>query len=389
MTLLWSRDPAARDAVSLALGGASVEPQHSIAGVLRALDDAPHHQVIVVGADVRLAEAARLAEDLRVTHPGVGVLLLRDRVDVDTLNEALRSGIRDVVDARDGAELAAAMRRSAELSTALRGGMLGDVAGKVVTVFSAKGGVGKTTLATNLAVYLASTGAPTLLVDLDVMFGDVAISLQLNPGASLADAVPMLGRVDIAAIQSLVVHHDPSGLDVIATPIDPGESESIPGELTSEVLRVARQKYQYVVVDTPPSITEHVLSAFDVTDLAILVATLDIPAIKNMRIAINTLDTLGADPNARMLVLNRSTEKVGLSPAEVEGALHAQIRHQIPHSLDVPASVNRGVPLVSQQPKHAFSTAVRALADEGIRERFGEATSAPAGASRKKIWGKR
>ena len=117
------------------------------------------------------------------TGPSSGVILLRHRVDVTALSQALRSGVREVVVADDHSALVEALRRSSDLTARLIGHAGGGpvTEGKVVTVFSAKGGVGKTTLSTNLGTYLASTGAKTLLLDLDLAFGDVAISLQLMP----------------------------------------------------------------------------------------------------------------------------------------------------------------------------------------------------------------
>lgn len=373
MTLLWTTDPSAPDRYRLALGGGEMLQLTSGARVLRALDENRSHEVVVIGPEIDLAEACTLAEQQRIGNPELGVVLLRRRVDVATLNEALRSGVREVVDAGDTTALAGAVRRSRELTAQLRGSSAdGTGGGRVITVFSAKGGVGKTTLATNLAAYLASTGARTLLVDLDVMFGDVAISLQLNPTATLADAVTMAGHLDPAALESLTMRHEASGLDVMAAPSDPAQSEGIPGALVTELLRVARAHWTYVVVDTPPNISEHVLSAFDVTDLAVLIATLDIPAVKNLRIAINTLDTLGGDQHDRVVVLNRATDKVGLSQAEVETALKTPVTHALPSSSDVAAATNKGVPLVLESPRHPVSVAVHAIADEEVRQRYGE-----------------
>lgn len=371
MTLLWTTDPAAADRLRLALGGDLI-PLTSGARVTRALDENPQHSLVVIGQDIPLVEACALAEQQRVSAPELGVLLLRSRLDVATLTEALRSGVREVVDVDDTTELAAAARRSLELTAHLRGGQDGHHGGKVITVFSAKGGVGKTTLATNLATYLASTGATTLLVDLDVMFGDVAITLQLDPVASLADAVAMAGHIDIEGIRSLTVEHKASGLDVVAAPADPAQAEAIPGRVVTEMLRMARSGWRYIVVDTPPNISEHVLAAFDVTDLTVLVATLDIPAVKNLRVAINTLDTLGAEQQERIVVLNRGSDKVGLSPAEVEGALKSPISHTLPTSMDVASATNRGVALAIDQPKHPVSAAIRKLADQEVRARFGD-----------------
>src|SRR5690606_27446201 len=119
--------------------------------------------------------------------------------------------------------------------------------GKVVTVFSAKGGVGKTTISTNLAVYLANKGHRTLLVDLDLSFGDVGISLQLVPSASIMDAVAMGGHMDEAGLAALVTKHDASGLDVICAPADPADADRIPATVVQELLRVARLRYEFII----------------------------------------------------------------------------------------------------------------------------------------------
>jgi pilus assembly protein CpaE len=130
---------------------------------------------------------------------------------------------------------------------------------------------------------------------------------------------------------------------------------------------VARRRYDYVVVDTPPAFTEHVLAAFDSSDQLVLIATLDIPAIKNLRLTLDTLDLLGYPNDSRVVVLNRSDAKVGLRAEDVVSAINQDIVLNVPTSTAVPASVNRGVPLVLDEPKHPVSLALRQLADTHIR----------------------
>jgi pilus assembly protein CpaE len=300
-------------------------------------------------------------------------VLLRHRLDVTALAQALRSGVREVVQADDQTAIADAVRRSEELTTQLTGAAgQSSGGGKVVTIFSAKGGVGKTTLSTNLAAYVASTGAKTLLIDLDLMFGDVAISLQLTPPGTVMDIVAMGGHIDQQGIASVTATHLETGLDVLAAPHDPADAERVPSHAIAELLRIARSNYDYVFVDTPPAFTEHVLTAVDVSDLTVLIATLDIPAVKNLRIALHTLDALGAPKENRTIVLNRSDAKVGLSADDVEAALQCPIAASIPNSLSVPNSVNRGVALVMDDSRNPVSLAMRDFADREIRARFGE-----------------
>jgi pilus assembly protein CpaE len=373
MTILWDLDPQATEAYRFALGGDAVQIQ-SGPRVSRALQEDPRHALVVIGPDIDLDAACELAEHERVQRPDLGVVLLRHRVDVTSLGQALRSGVREVVQTDDQNALAEAVRRSLALTAQLSGHAHSATGreGKLITVFSAKGGVGKTMMATNLATYLASTGARTLLVDLDLMFGDVAISLQLVPLGSVSDVVSMGGHIDAQGIASVVTEHADSGLHVIAAPADPGDADRIPAPVVSELLRVARSNYDYVLVDTPPSFTDHVLAAFDLSDLTLLIATLDIPAIKNLRLAMSTLDTLGASRDSRTIVLNRADAKVGLRPDDVETALKQPISASVPNSLSVPASVNRGVAIVLDEPKSPVSVALRELADHEIRMRFGE-----------------
>jgi pilus assembly protein CpaE len=373
MTILWDYDPNASETYRFALGGDAIQ-MNSSARVSRALEDDPTQALVIIGPDIDLESACELSDRERVDRPELGVILLRHRLDVTALAQALRSGVREVVQVDDQTALAEAVRRSLSLTQQLAGHTAHSMGrdGKVITVFSAKGGVGKTTLSTNLATYLASTGARTLLVDLDLMFGDVAISLQLQPHGSVRDIAAMSGHLDEQGVQQVVTTHQDSGLDVIAAPADPADADRVPSHVVVELLRIARLQYDYILVDTPPSFTEHVLAAFDVSDLTVLIATLDIPAVKNLRIAINTLDTLGATRDARTIVLNRSDAKVGLKADDVEAALKTPISANVPNSLTVPASINRGVALVLDEPRNPVSVAIRDLADNEIRHRFGE-----------------
>ena len=277
--------------------------------------------------------------------------------------------MREVVSADDHTAIAEALRRSRDLTSRLIGHASGGTVreGRVVTVFSAKGGVGKTTLSTNTAVHLAHSGLKTLLVDLDLSFGDVAISLQLVPAQSVFDAVSMSGNLDDQALASIVVTHEESGLHVLCAPNDPGDADRIPVPTITEILKVARRSYDYVIVDTPPSFTEHVLAAVDLSDSLILIATLDIPAVKNLRVAIDTLDMIGSPKDSRIIVLNRADAKVGLRAEDVEAAIKAPIAVNIPNSLTVPASVNRGVAIVLDEPKAPVATSIKELVDSYIR----------------------
>jgi pilus assembly protein CpaE len=373
VTLLWDADPASAERYNYAVGG-DIQQYDNAVALMRALSESPREILVIIGSDVEMSAACELSESVRVERADVGVILLRRRLDVAILGQALRAGVREVVTSDDLTALADAGRRSRELSQKMAGHV--DHAareGKVVTVFSAKGGVGKTTFSTNLGSYLASTGARVLVVDLDLAFGDVGISLQMLPQNSIIDLVQMAGHLDEQGLKSIVTHHE-SGLDAACAPAEPSDADRIPGKIIGELLKVAKRSYDFVVVDTPPAFTEHVLAAFDNSDLLVLLATLDIPAVKNLRLTLDTLDLLGSPREDRVIVLNRSDAKVGLRSEDVVAVIKQEIAVMVPNSTAVPASVNRGVPIVLDEPKHPVSLAIKELA-EGFVKPIAEVSS--------------
>ena len=368
MTILWDNEIGAAERYAFAIG-VGVTTVENASSAARTLAADPDEQLIVIGPDVDLDGACTLIETSRVERPEAGVILLRRRLDVSVLGQALRAGAREVVAADELANLADACRRSLELTDRLRGhaGSAGETSGRIVTVFSAKGGVGKTTFSTNLGAYLAASGHRTLVIDLDLAFGDVGISLQLLPTQTMEEVVAMTGHLDEQGLRSVVTSH-PSGLDVLCAPSGPGGADRIPGVTVSEVLRVARRHYEFVIIDTPPAFTDHVLAAFDLSDILVLIATLDIPALKNLRLTLDTLDLLGNPRESRVVVLNRSDAKVGLRSEDVVTSIKQDIAIMVPGSVDVPASVNRGVVIVLDDPRHPVSVAIKELADRHIRQ---------------------
>ena len=296
---------------------------------------------------------------MRIKRPSLGVILVRKRVDTQLLSDALRSGIREVVSDRDDAEIRDAVTRAEQVAEAMREGGSDEgrveaQLGRLVTVFSAKGGCGKTTMSTNLSASLADNGKRSVcLVDLDLAFGDVAIAMQLFPSHTLADAVPLGDALDPEAIHSLLTPHS-SGVMVLPAPVEPGAADSIPASLVGNLLHVLRQMFDYVVVDTPPAFTDHVLAAFDESDIVALLATVE------------TLDLLNYPRDRWRIVLNRADSKVGLAMGEVEKTLAVPIALQIPSSRAVPASINRGVPIVTEEPNHAVSQAIRKFAENEV-----------------------
>ncbi|MFG1912550.1 CpaE family protein [Kribbella sp. NPDC048928] len=374
MTILCQPATAPDDDLVPDLGG-SVKSVDDLNAALRALNDDPAEDLVVVGPSVDTDTALRFAAQLRFDRPVAGVILVRDVVDVTLLTEALRAGVREVVAAGDTVALLAACERSRVLSDRARADLRSHDEpeptrqGKVVTVFSAKGGCGKTTLAINLAAALAAAhGERVCLVDLDLAFGDVAISVQLDPVRTISDALPMAGHLDTTGAASLLTPYRP-GLDMLLAPIAPGDAEKIPAALVGELLTVLRGMYDFVVVDTPAQFSEHVLTAMDVSDHHVLLTTPDTPALKNLRLTIDMLDLLSYSRDIRSVLVNRSDSKVGLSTADVERVVRSPLNGQVPSSRNVPISINKGVPIVIGTPTHPVSQAITRFANDRLLSR--------------------
>jgi len=372
MTVVVDHDSDTAQTLANAIGG-DCSLLSGLDQVRRHLEDHPRENVVVLGVTVDTQAAFHFAGAIRGQNPALGVILVRRRLDTSVLAEALRSGVREVVTDRELSALADAVRRANEVGRQIRQQLEGKESaeddaprGRVVTIFSAKGGCGKTTVATNLAVALAERGRREVcLVDLDLAFGDVAIALQLFPAHTIADAVPLAGSLDEAGLAGLLTPHSP-GLTTLVAPLEPGAAEGIPASLVADVLRILKGMFDYVVVDTPPAFTDHVLAAFDVSEVLGLLATLDVPALKNLKLTLETLDLLNYSRDTWRVILNRADAKVGLALHDVEATLDSRIAAQIPSSRAVPASINRGVPIMLDEPTHAVSQAIKALADQHV-----------------------
>ena len=366
MTILCQPADVPADLISSI--GTGVRSVDDLGAALLALSEDPTENLIVVGPAVETGQALEFSARLRLERPAIGVILIRERVDVTVLTDAIRAGVREVVAAGDNAALSAACDHSRALSGHVHGHDDAEPThhGKVVTVFSAKGGCGKTTVAINLAAALAASETHRIcVVDLDLAFGDVAISVQLDPVRTISDALPMAGHLDTTGAASLVTSYRP-GLDMLLAPVTPGDAEKIPASLVGELLAVLRGMYDFVVVDTPAQFSEHVLTAMDVSDHHVLLTTPDTPAMKNLRITLDMLDLLSYSRGIRSVVVNRSDSKVGLSAGDVERVVRSTIDGHVPSSRNVPISINKGTPIVIATPTHPVSQAIARFARERV-----------------------
>ncbi len=363
MTLLVGESPAGLGRFELTLGGDVVAVERP-GELSRALVERPDDDLVVIGPDVPLEVAGQIAERYRVLRPSLGVVLVRRRLELSSMAEAMRAGIREVVASDDAEGLVTACRRSLAVSDHLRGSSANETGGlgHTVLVFSAKGGCGKTTIATNLAESLALSGRSTVVVDFDLQFGDVAVALQLDPTRSISAAVGMAGGLDRQGITSITVPVRPN-FDALLSPMNPADAQDIDVELTDRLVELLQATHDFVIIDSPPAFTDVILRAFDVADTCILITTPDMPAVKNLKITLDTLDALGIPRDSCVIVVNRSDSKTGLTTKDIEAAIGRPVLAQIPASNAVPVAINHGVTMVGTQPKHPVSRAITSIAN--------------------------
>ena len=367
-------DPAAQAGALGGVIGGPVRAVDNLNAAATMLVNDPAEMLVVIGPRTHIDDALAFASHFRMERPPVGVVLIRDQIDVWLLQKALSNGVREVVPIGDDWALSTACERSRHISQRMGVGTTVVAAepgprpgpeGDIVTVFAPKGGVGKTTLATNLGVVLAAEGNEVCVIDLDLTSGDIAISVQLDPVRTLVDAVPMAGHLDTTGAASLLTRYRP-GLQMLLAPIAPGDAEKVNAALVSELLSVLRGMFRCIVVDTPAYLSEHVLAAMDVSAHHVLIATPDVPALKNLRVTEDMLDLLGYAKEARLVVLNRSDSNVGLSTEDVERVLRTPIAAHIPSSRAVPLSINNGTPITLANREHPVSRAIARFAQQRL-----------------------
>jgi pilus assembly protein CpaE len=297
------------------------------------------------------------------------------------LSEALAAGIFDVVllpQLTDG--IVFTIKKAHSLAAGRASGGTAKASssldGRVLTLFSPKGGAGKTVLACNLAATFARQhNRKTLLLDLDLQFGDVAIMMGIEPEKTIYDLVMARRELDTDALAGYVTAHQ-AGVHVLPAPLRPEDAELVTEERLGHLFSVAKESYDVIVVDTPPFFHGPVLSTLDRTDQLLLVAALDVPSVKNVKLTMQTLDLLHYPKERRHLLLNRSGSKVGLKPQEIERALEMKVEFEVPVDREVAVSVNRGVPIALSNPKSGVSKSLQEIADKLVPQR-----AAGAGAS--------
>lgn len=361
-------DEFTRIKATLGAGALRVNNRHSL---IEGLEANPLTRIVVITQSVKSDTAFALAAELRIQFPQINVILIRTRIDVATLAAALEYGIKDVVDAQDAAALMNAVRRCEEVAEQLtmRSGLasINGTRGKLITVYSAKGGCGKTTIASNLAAALSKDNSTSVcLVDMDLQFGDIATALRIHPTKTVTSALEMGESIDIEGLNKVLLRYE-NMFDVLLAPTNPSDVEMLNPEFLSKIVATLQHNYDFVVIDTSPALSEVIVRMLRDSDLVLLLTTLDMPAIKNLKLTISALDALGLSKSRRRLILNKSDLKVGLDAKDVEALVDEDISIQVPSSTKVTSASNEGQLVIQAHPHNPVSKAIFQLANQ-VRE---------------------
>ena len=341
--------------------------------------------VVVVGPGLAAPVSLDLAASFDLLFPEICVVLVA-KATTGFWEQALRSGVREIIPtgADDNEVLqglsragAAAVRRQAGTGPAAPN--LDVARGRVITVMSPKGGAGKTTVATNLAVQLAHAAPGRVaILDLDLQFGDVASALGLGPQSTMADAARAQGKLDSTAIKVFLEPH-PSGLFALVGPHFPAEADDVSADTAGHVVDILAAEFSYVVVDTAAGLDEYALAAAERSDDIVFVCVTDVPSVRGLRKALDALDLLGMTRQQRHLVLNRADDRVGLSAKDIEATLALGVDAFVPTSREVQISVNQGEPIVESDPKSGPGRALRDFAGRFVEDPPVPASVSPKG----------
>jgi pilus assembly protein CpaE len=232
----------------------------------------------------------------------------------------------------------------------------------MICVLGPKGGTGKTLTSCNLSVALARTAKKVALVDLDLQFGDVALSLGLSPEKTIYDLAKSGGSLDIEKLDSYLTTHS-SGLRVLLAPTRPDQASFVTVDLLRDVYTLLRSNYEYVVVDTPPGFTPEVIASIDSSSHVCMVGMLDSLSLKNTKLGLETLELMGYDSARVTVVLNRADTRIGISREDVAAIVGRPPNILVPSDREITKSLTEGVPIVLASERSGAAAAFRQLAE--------------------------
>jgi len=322
-------------------------------------------EVVIMDINMPDMDGISATEAMLRDVPFAQIVMLSVQSDADYVRKAMRAGARDfIAKPPSGDELISTIRSlsafakeqkeklgqpAPQAMSSVPGiGYTGPLRsqGKIITVYSAKGGVGCSMLATNIAVGLDTVDTPTVLVDAALQFGDIAVSLNLQAKTSFIDLASRANELESDVVEEVLLRHQ-TGLRVLAAPIRPEMADEVNADEVRDVLQFLKEDFVYVIVDTSSTMDDITLAVLDVTDLLVVVATPEIPSIKDARLLFDLLGILEFPKENIFFVLNKMDRKSGISAEAVAENLKCSVSGMIPlDDKTVSASINKGVPLL-------------------------------------------
>jgi len=388
--------PETRDHLTKLLGFESdIEVVGSAASGSESLSMAGELLPDVVLMDINMPDMDGIAatEKLSSQVPTASVVMMSVQGEADYLRRSMLAGAREfLVKPFSSDELTASIRQvytreqdklsrmviapaAAGTPTGGMGGGEDGVEGSVVAIFSPKGGVGRTTVAVNLAVAAATElGKSVVLVDGSFQFGDVGVLLNLNPkNKSIADLVPELEAGEPESLDTFIINHS-AGIRVLLAPPSPEMAELITPSGVRRVLDALRRGHDLVIVDCTSWFNETTLAILDAADVVLTMLSLEITSIKNMRLFLEVAEQLGYDQNKVKLVLNRADSSLGIRVSDVESSIGRKVDHTIvSDGRSVVYALNRGVPFFLSNREAQVSQDILRLAQSIAGERVAAA----------------
>ncbi len=336
--------------------------------------------IVVMDMQMPVMDGIEATEKISLAHPTIGIVLIGDTADSQQVKRAMLAGAGDFLfkDVMQEGEMAQAIRRLnvtqktrvASFDSLKSSDKEGKYrAPQVVTLFGAKGGAGKTTMSVNTAVAIArETKRKVVMLDLNLQFGDVASYLNIQPRRTIAEFVQERNKWDSQLLNSYLIPHS-SGIKILAAPLRPEDAELVTPEHVEKIITILRESFDYIVIDSPPYISDVLLTALDTSNQIILIMSMDLPAVKNVKLSLNLLDTLHHSGKTK-LVINRGGRQFGVDIHDVEKTIDFLAACEIPSDGNIVVNAaNKGMPFVLSHPQVAVSKAVQNLATMIIQDR--------------------
>jgi pilus assembly protein CpaE len=363
-----------------------------------AIEQAHQKQPDVVIMDINMPDMDGLVatEAIRKRFPYIQVIILSVQSDPSYMRRAMLAGARDflakppMIDEltnaiRQAGKMATEEKRKAQVTMATIEAASSSAAGqrslgKIIVIYSPKGGTGCTTISTNLAIALHSESTPSAMVDANMQFGDIAVFLNEQGRNTILDLAPRADELDAEIINEVMIKHSVSGIHVLASPPRPEYADNISVDQFTKILQYMQKIYGYIIVDTTSYLTEIVQSALDIANVIILVATQDIPAIKSSNLFLGLSDASGINRKRILFVLNRFDKRISITPERVGESLRQVVEGVIPfEDRVVTTSINRGTPFIIENKSSVISKSIYTIADKikgKILEQHEEQTAA-------------